>query len=103
MLGCPSLMTTERNHMPHALVRARHHSDSMRWRRHVESAKRGEPSTTWIARPDRAKQSQHAVPPAACLGLLGEMWNGMWIRALERGALAPRDVRPHRAKVNLLY
>ena len=59
-------MTPERNHMPHALVRARHHSDSMRWRRHVESAKRGQPWTTRIARPDRAKQSRHAVPPAAC-------------------------------------
>ena len=66
VLGCPSLMAPERNHMPLALVRARHHSDSMRWRRHVESAKRGEPSTTWIAQPDRAKQSQHAVPPPAC-------------------------------------
>jgi len=53
VLGCPSLMTLERNHMPHALVRALHHSDSMRWRRHVESAKRGQPSTTRIAQPDR--------------------------------------------------
>ena len=53
VLGCPSLMTLERNHMPHALVRARHHSDSMRRRRHVESAERQQPSTTWIARPDR--------------------------------------------------
>ena len=97
VLGCPFLITNERNHVPHALVRAWNHSDSMRWRRQVESAKRGEPSTTWIARPDRAKQSQHAVPPAAC-------WDCSvrWIRALERGALAPRDVRPHRAKVNPL-
>ena len=51
-LGCPSLMTLERNRMPHALVRAWHHSDSMRWRRQVESAKRGQLSTTRIARPD---------------------------------------------------
>ena len=63
VLGCPSLMTTERNHMPHALVRARNHSDSMRWRRHVESANWRDLSTTWIARPDRAKPSRHTVSP----------------------------------------
>ena len=98
VLCCPSLMTLERNHMPYALVRARHHSDSMRWRRHVESAKRGEPSTTWIARPDRAKQSQHAVPPTACWDCSVRCGDELW--SVER---SPRDVvRPHRAKVNLL-
>ena len=97
VLGCPSLMTIERNHMPHALVRARHHSDSMRWRRQVESAKRGQPSTTRIARPDIAvKQSAHAVPPAACADCLAEMWRA----ALESGALPPRDMRACVAKVN---
>ena len=57
-LGCPSLMTTERNHMPHARVSARHHSDSMRWRRHVKSAKRGRPfddadrtTRSWLSDP----------------------------------------------------
>ena len=66
VLGYPSLMTTERNHMPHALVRARHHSDSMRWRRHVKSAKRGALSTLPIARPGRgyairARGATHCV------------------------------------------
>ena len=84
--------------MPHALVRARNHSDSMRWRRHVEFAKRGEPSTTWIARPDRAKQSQHAVPPTACWDCSVRCGSEPW--SVER---SPRDVvRPHRARVNLL-
>ena len=44
-----------------------------------------------------AKPSPHAVPPTVC----GEGLAEMWIRALERGARPPRDVRPHRAKVNL--
>ena len=89
-------MTLERNHMPHALVRARHHSDSMRWRRHVESAKRGALSTLQIARPGRgyairARGATHCVHPQ-----LGEMW----IKALERGEGAPRDMRAGVAKVN---
>ena len=41
----------------------------------------------------RARGATHCVRPQ-----LGEMW----IRALERGEGAPRDVRPHRAKVNFL-
>ena len=41
VLGCSNQMTLELNHMPHALVCARHHSDSMRWRSHVESADSG--------------------------------------------------------------
>ena len=43
----------------------------------------------------RARGATHCVRPQ-----LGEMW----IKALERGEGAPRDVRPgpHRAKVNLL-
>ena len=67
VLGCPSLMNLERNYMPHALVHARHHSDSMRWRRHVESAKRWQRSTTWIARHQIAvEKSAHTAPPTAC-------------------------------------
>ena len=52
VLGCSNQMTLELNHMPHALVCARHHSDSMRWRSHVESADTRQPSTMYIARPD---------------------------------------------------
>ena len=74
MLGCPSLITTERNHMPHALVRARHHSDSMRWRRQVESAKRGALSTLPIARPGRGYAIRARGATYCVRGLLGEMW-----------------------------
>ena len=66
MLGCPSLMTPERNHMPHALVRARHHSDSMRWRRHVESAKRGALRRRGSHDQIAVERSAHAVPPTVC-------------------------------------
>ena len=97
--ACPSLMTLERNHMPHALVRARHHSDSMRWRRQVESAKRGTLSTRRGSHDQiAAKPSRHAVPPTVCREGLAEMW----IRAQERGGRPPRDMRACVAKVNLL-
>ena len=66
-LGCPSLVTTDRNHMPHALVRARNHSDSMRWRRHVESAKWGALSFDDADRTTRSRLSD----PRTCYQLPG--------------------------------
>ena len=67
MLGCPSLKTLERNHMPHALVRARHHSNSMRWRRHVDGAPNGAPFRRRGSHDQIAvERPAHAMPPTVC-------------------------------------